>query len=40
MRIEDIKASYEIELKNHYFETQVDRHEKINKFEVGVDKSK
>jgi hypothetical protein len=40
MRIEANKASYDIELKNRDFETQVERHEKISKFEAGVDMSK
>ena len=39
MRIEAYNASSNIELKNQDFETQVERHEEINKFEEGVDKS-
>jgi hypothetical protein len=40
MRIEAHKTSYYIEFKNPDFETQVKRHDEINKFEAGVDKSK
>ena len=39
MRIEANKASYDIELKNQDFETQVDRHDEITKFEEVVEKS-
>jgi hypothetical protein len=39
MRIEANNASYNIELKNQDFETQIERHEEISKFEVEVDKS-
>jgi hypothetical protein len=39
MRIEAYKASYEMELKNQDFETQVERHDEITKFEQGVEKS-
>ena len=38
MRIEANKDSYDIELKNQDFETQVERHEEISKFEEGVEK--
>jgi hypothetical protein len=37
--IEANYASYDIQLKNQDFETQVERHEEITKFEEGVDKS-
>jgi hypothetical protein len=37
--IEANNARYDIELKNQDFETQVERHEEISKFEEGVDKS-
>jgi hypothetical protein len=40
MRIEANNASYDIELKNGDFETQVERHEEISKFEAGVDMRK
>ena len=33
------KANYNIELGNHDFETQVERHEQKGKVEEGVDKS-
>ena len=33
MRIEANKASYDMELKNQDFETQVERHDEINKHE-------
>ena len=33
------EASYNIELKNHDFETQVERHDEISKFEEEVEKS-
>ena len=39
MRIEANNASYDMELKNQDFETQVERHEKISKFEEGLYKS-
>ena len=39
MRIEANNASYDIELKNPDFETQVERHEELSKFEEGVYKS-
>ena len=39
IRIEANKASYDIELKNQGFETQVERHEEITKLEEGVEKS-
>ena len=39
MRIEANNASYNIELKNQDFETQVERHHEISKFEEGVEKS-
>ena len=39
MRIEDNNASYDIELNNRDFETQVERHEEITIFEEGVEKS-
>ena len=39
MRIEANNASYDIELKNRDFETQVERHEEISIFEEGVEKS-
>ena len=39
MRIEANNASYNMELKNHDFETQIDRHEKNSKVEEVVDKS-
>ena len=38
MRIEANNASYATQLKNQDFETQVERHEEISKFEEGVDK--
>ena len=38
MQIEANKASYDIELKNRDFETQVERHEEISKSEEGVEK--
>ena len=37
--IETNNASYDIELKNQDFETQVERHDEISKFEEGVEKS-
>ena len=39
MRIEANNASYDMELKNHDFETQVERHEEISKFKEGLYKS-
>ena len=39
MWIEANKASYDMELKNHDFETQVKRHEEESKVEEGVDKN-
>ena len=33
MRIEANNASYDMELKNQDFETQVERHDEISKFE-------
>ena len=39
MRIEDNNASYDIDLKNQDFETQVERHDEISKFEEGREKS-
>ena len=39
MRIEANSAISDMELKNQDFETQVERHEEIIKFEEGVDKS-
>ena len=39
MRIEFPNTSYNIELKNQDFETQVERHEEISKFEEGLEKS-
>ena len=39
MLIEANNASYDIELKNQDFETQVERHDKISKFEEVVEKS-
>ena len=38
MRIEPNNASYDMELKNQDFESQVNIHEEISKFEEGVDK--
>ena len=38
-RIEANKGSYYIELKNQDFETQVERHEDISKFEEVVENS-
>ena len=38
MRIEANNASSDMELKNLDFETKVERHEEISKFEEGVDK--
>ena len=39
MRFEANNASYDMELKNQDFETQVERHAQITKFEEGVEKS-
>ena len=39
MRIEATNTSYEFELQNQDFETQVERHEEIRKLEEGVEKS-
>ena len=39
MRFEDNKATYDMQLKNQNFETQVERHEEITKFEEEVQKS-
>ena len=39
MRIEANNASYDIELKIQEFETQVERHEEITKFEEGLEKT-
>ena len=39
MRIEANNTSYDMELNNQDFKTQVERHEEISKFEEGVDKS-
>ena len=39
MRIEDNNARYDIELKHRDFETQVERHDEINIFKEGVEKS-
>ena len=39
MRIEANNASYDTELKNQDFETQVERHEEITKFDEGDEKS-
>ena len=36
MRIKANDASYDIELKNRDFETHVERHEEISKFEEGL----
>ena len=36
MRIEATNASYDMELKNQDFETQVQRHDEITKFQEGV----
>ena len=37
MRIEATNASYDMELKNQDFETQVERHEEITKLEEGLE---
>ena len=39
MRFEANNATYDMELKNQDFETQVERHEEITKFDEGVEKS-
>ena len=39
LRIEAKNASYDIELKNYNFETQVERYEEISKFEEVLEKS-
>ena len=39
MRIEANNASYDMELKNQDFETHLERHEKISKFEERLQKS-
>ena len=39
MRIEANNASYDMELENQDFETKVERHDELSKFEEGVDKS-
>ena len=39
MRIEANNASYDMELKNQDFETQVERHDEISKNEEGVERS-
>ena len=39
MRIEARNANYDMELKNQDFETQVERHEEMSKFEELVEKS-
>ena len=39
MSTEANNASYDIELKNRDFETQVERHEEISKFEEVLEKS-
>ena len=39
MGIEANNTSYHMELENKNFETQVERHEEITKFEGGVEKS-
>ena len=39
MRIEAYNASYDIDLKIQDFETQVERHDEISKFEEVVEKS-
>ena len=38
-RIEAPNTSYNMELENQDFETQVERHEEISKLEEGVEKS-
>ena len=39
MRFEANNATYDMELKNQDFETLVERHEEITKFEEGVEKN-
>ena len=39
MRIEANNTSYDMELENQDFETQVARHKEISKLEEGVEKS-
>ena len=39
MRIEANNASSDMEYENKDFETKIDRHEEITKFEEGVEKS-
>ena len=39
MRIEANNASYDIELKNQDFYTQVERHDEISNLDVGVERS-
>ena len=39
MRIEANNATYDMELINQHFETQVERREGITKFDEGVEKS-
>jgi hypothetical protein len=39
MRFEANNATYDMELKNQDFETQVEIHEEIGKLEEGVEKS-
>ena len=39
MRIKANYAGFDMELTNHDFETQVERHEEISKFEEVVEKS-
>ena len=38
-KIEVNNASYDIELTNYNFKIEAERHEEINKFEEGVEKS-
>ena len=39
MRIEGKESTYDMQLKNQYFETQVERKEEKSNFEEGIDKS-
>ena len=39
MRIEANNVNYDMKLKNQDFETQIERHEEISKFEEGLEKS-
>ena len=39
MQIEANNATYDMELKNQEFETQVERHDENSKLEEGVEKS-